>query len=114
MKEIESKYLIERTDPQPEVRRNAEKAKDWKFAEEAVYLYRMVSLFKDNPQIRHDPCEQKSGHAVFFVQAGTLEHTIYKDANSLTIKTSKNGHIIGFWETNSAHEDRKKGGYFVK
>ena len=37
---------------------------------------------KDNPLIRHDPCEQKTGHAVFFVQMDGLTHTIYKDKDS--------------------------------
>ncbi len=34
---------------------------------------------KDNPMIRHEPCEIKTGHAVFFVRADGLKHTIYKD-----------------------------------
>ncbi len=49
MREVENsaeKYLITKVNPQPEVRRNAENARDWKFAEEAVYLYRMATLFK--------------------------------------------------------------------
>ena len=40
-------YLIETHDPQPEVRKNAETARDWEYAEEAAYLYRIASLFKD-------------------------------------------------------------------
>jgi hypothetical protein len=44
---IESKYLIEHINPQPQVRKNAEAAKDWEFKDEAAYLYRMASLFKD-------------------------------------------------------------------
>ena len=51
MKEYESKqeeeYLIEKINPQPEIRKNAEKASDWEFAEEASHLYRMATLFKD-------------------------------------------------------------------
>jgi hypothetical protein len=39
--------LIETVNPQPEVRKNAETAKDWEYAGEAVYLYRMAVLFKD-------------------------------------------------------------------
>ena len=39
--------LIELTNPQPEVRKNAETAKDWVYTEEAIYLYRMAVLFKD-------------------------------------------------------------------
>lgn len=57
MKENENEYLVEVIDPQPEVRRNAERARDWEFAEEAVYLYRMASLFKDrflDPVLRTD------------------------------------------------------------
>lgn len=42
-----SEHLIIRPDPQPEVRRNAEEAKDWEYADEAKYLYRMAVLFKD-------------------------------------------------------------------
>jgi hypothetical protein len=37
---------------------------------------------KDNPLIRHEPCEIKTGHAVFFVQLDGLTHTIYKDKDS--------------------------------
>lgn len=39
--------LIEVANPQPEVRKNAEVAKDWPYTEEAVYLYRMATLLKD-------------------------------------------------------------------
>lgn len=39
--------LIESINPQPEVRKNAETAKDWEYAEEAAYLYRMAILFKN-------------------------------------------------------------------
>lgn len=39
--------LIETVNPQPEVRKNAETAKDWEYAGEATYLYRMAVLFKD-------------------------------------------------------------------
>lgn len=37
---------------------------------------------KDNPQIRHEPCEQKTGHAVFFIRVDGLAHTIYKEKDS--------------------------------
>ena len=51
MKEIpdfaKNKTLIEAVDPQPRVRKNAETAKDWEYAEEAAYLYRSAILFKD-------------------------------------------------------------------
>lgn len=49
--------LIEAINPQPEVRRNAEHARDWAFAEEAAYLYRMANHFKDrflDPVLRSD------------------------------------------------------------
>lgn len=39
--------LIETANPQPEVRRNAEIAKDWEFREPAQFLYRWAVLFKD-------------------------------------------------------------------
>ena len=39
--------LIEKVDPQPEVRKNAETAKDWEYADQAAHLYRMAVLFKD-------------------------------------------------------------------
>jgi hypothetical protein len=42
-----SGILIETINPQPEVRKNAENARDWEYAEEAAYLYRMAVLFKD-------------------------------------------------------------------
>ncbi|MBI5954439.1 MAG: hypothetical protein HY865_22510 [Chloroflexi bacterium] len=34
-------------DPKPEIRRNAENARDWEYHEEAQYLYNMAVLFKD-------------------------------------------------------------------
>lgn len=34
-------------DPKPEVRKNAENARDWEYHEEAEHLYRMANLFKD-------------------------------------------------------------------
>jgi len=39
--------LIELNNPQPEIRKNAENAKDWVYADEAAYLYRMAVLFRD-------------------------------------------------------------------
>ena len=39
--------LITVSDPQPEVRKNAENAKDWEFKSEAAFLYRMAVVFKD-------------------------------------------------------------------
>jgi len=42
-----SGVLIEPANPQPEVRKNAETARDWQFSEEAAHLYRMALLFKD-------------------------------------------------------------------
>jgi hypothetical protein len=39
--------LIEYIDPQKEVQKNAEAAKDWEYTEEAAYLYRMANLFKN-------------------------------------------------------------------
>lgn len=51
MKEIpriaKNGVLIETFDPQPEVRKNAEMAKDWEYADEAAYLYKKAVLFKD-------------------------------------------------------------------
>ena len=44
---IDERYLIKPTNPQPEVRKNAETARDWEFKDEAAYLYRMATLFKD-------------------------------------------------------------------
>jgi len=44
---ISNGTIIELNDPQPEVRKNAETAKDWVYAEEAIYLYRKAVLFKD-------------------------------------------------------------------
>ena len=34
-------------DPKPEIRKNAENARDWEFRDEAQYLYGMAVLFKD-------------------------------------------------------------------
>jgi hypothetical protein len=39
--------LIEITNPQPEIRKNAERASDWEFKEEAAYLYEKAVLLKD-------------------------------------------------------------------
>ena len=39
--------LIDPANPYPEVRKNAEKARDWEYREEAEFLYRMANLFKD-------------------------------------------------------------------
>lgn len=39
--------IIEKHNPQPEVRKNAEAARDWEFQEEAAYLYRMAVLMRD-------------------------------------------------------------------
>jgi hypothetical protein len=36
---------------------------------------------KGDPEIRHEPCEQKAGHEVFFVKADGLTHTIYQGKN---------------------------------
>ena len=44
---IGRELLIEANNPQPEIRKNAEKARDWDYAEEAANLYRMATLFKD-------------------------------------------------------------------
>jgi len=38
---------LEIIDPQPEVRKNAEIARDWEYSAEAAILYRMAVLFKD-------------------------------------------------------------------
>ena len=51
MKEIpdiaKTGILIDPADPQPEVRKNAETARDWEYSEEAAYLYRMAVVFKN-------------------------------------------------------------------
>src|SRR5512140_232978 len=38
---------IHKFDPKPEIRRNAENARDWQYSEEAKYLYSKAVLFKD-------------------------------------------------------------------
>jgi len=38
---------IDNFDPKPAIRRNAENARDWKFHEDAEYLYGMAVLFRD-------------------------------------------------------------------
>ena len=38
---------LERVNPQPDIQKNAETASDWEYKEEAQYLYRMASIFKD-------------------------------------------------------------------
>jgi hypothetical protein len=39
--------LIEKYDPKPAIKKNAEAARDWEFHEEAEYLYGMANQFKD-------------------------------------------------------------------
>ena len=39
--------LIVGANPQPEVRKNAETARDWEYSNEAKYLYRMAVLFRE-------------------------------------------------------------------
>jgi hypothetical protein len=39
--------LIETSNPQPEIRKNAETAKDWEYREEAAFLYRWAVTFKE-------------------------------------------------------------------
>jgi hypothetical protein len=39
--------LVDVSNPQPEVRKNAETANDWEYKEEAAYLYGKAGLFKD-------------------------------------------------------------------
>ena len=39
--------LVEKHDPQPEIRKNAESASDWEYKQEAAYLYGKAVLFKD-------------------------------------------------------------------
>lgn len=39
--------LISDFDPKPEIRKNAENARDWEYREEAQYLYGMAVVFKD-------------------------------------------------------------------
>ena len=44
---VERGVLIETADPKPEIRKNAEIARDWEYSGEAKYLYGMAVLFKD-------------------------------------------------------------------
>ena len=39
--------LLNKIDPKPQIRKNAENARDWEYREEAEYLYGMANLFKD-------------------------------------------------------------------
>jgi hypothetical protein len=44
-------------DPKPEIRKNAENARDWQYSEEVKYLYGMAVLIKDrflDPVLRTD------------------------------------------------------------
>jgi hypothetical protein len=40
-------------DPKPEIRRNAENARDWEYRDEAEYLYGMAVCFKTGFLIRY-------------------------------------------------------------
>ena len=42
---INDVHLMATNDTQPEVCKNAETARDWEYAEEAAYLYRIASVF---------------------------------------------------------------------
>jgi len=44
---MKERKLLTEYDPKPEVRKNAENARDWEYSGEAEYLYRMANLFKD-------------------------------------------------------------------
>src|SRR3990172_8601930 len=44
---VERGVIIETADPKPEIRKNAEIARDWEYSEEARYLYGMAVLFRD-------------------------------------------------------------------
>ena len=44
---VERGVIIETADPKPEIRKNAEIARDWEYSGEAKYLYGMAVLFKD-------------------------------------------------------------------
>jgi hypothetical protein len=49
--------LIDVSNPQPQVRKNAENASDWPYKEEAAYLYRLAVIFRDrlvDPILRTD------------------------------------------------------------
>lgn len=49
--------LIEKHDPQPEIRKNAENAPDWEYTEEAQFLYRLGVVFRNrlvDPILRTD------------------------------------------------------------
>ena len=39
--------MIVTANPQPEIRKNAETARDWEYSDEAKYLYRMAVLFRE-------------------------------------------------------------------
>src|SRR5215210_1934004 len=44
---MSERKIITEFDPKPEVRKNAENARDWEFREEAEYLYGKANFFKD-------------------------------------------------------------------
>ncbi len=44
---MKDRSILNEYDPKPEVRKNAENARDWEFHEEAEYLYGMANVFKD-------------------------------------------------------------------
>jgi hypothetical protein len=44
---MKDREILTNYDPKPEVRKNAENARDWEYHEEAEYLYGMATLFKD-------------------------------------------------------------------
>jgi arabinogalactan endo-1,4-beta-galactosidase len=47
--------LIDPVNPQPEVRKNAETARDWDYSDEATYLYRMANVFKNRfPSLKNN------------------------------------------------------------
>ena len=54
---------------------------NWKCPECGIHARMGI---KGNPEIRHDPCEKKTGHAVFFIRADGLAHEIYKATEPIT------------------------------
>ena len=110
-----SEKLILVPDPKPEVRKNAENSTDWEFHEEAQYLYRMATLFKDrfldpilhtdrrrlsDPVISFDNLRNVKTLAAYTLHRnpqGLLDEITFNIAHYMTEESNKKVWVWGKW-----------------
>jgi hypothetical protein len=107
--------LIEHVDPKPTIRKNAETARDWEYAEEAKYLYDMAVVFKDrfldpilltdrgrlpDPVISFDNLRNKKTLAAYTLHRnaqGLLDEITFNSAHYMKDDEGKTIWIWGRW-----------------